>query len=97
MSDTRTEKLKRAGWTEGDDGTMHQPETPRTDENEIDESYFHDEGYGPSGYIQADFARQLERELALAVEALKIARPYIDHSYIREKVDAALAEIVGQP
>ena len=28
MSETRTEKLKRAGWTEGADETMHPRETP---------------------------------------------------------------------
>lgn len=38
--------------------------TPRTDAAEYDQSKFSDWGTGPSGYVDADFARTLERECA---------------------------------
>ena len=46
-------------------------DTPRTDEAELDDAHFSDWGCGPSGYVHADFARQLERENAQLREALE--------------------------
>jgi hypothetical protein len=46
-------------------------DTPRTDEAVIDNGDLFDEGYGPSPYAYADFARQLERELAAEQEKVK--------------------------
>lgn len=64
--------------------------TPRTDKQ-----VFPKGAYGQSA-VSADFARQLERELALAVNALK---NIIDHGAdgidCRDMAKAALAEIEG--
>ena len=43
--------------------------TPRTEEALIDNSDLHDQGWGKSEMVHADFARQLERELT-ALRAL---------------------------
>lgn len=45
-------------------------DTPRTEEALIDNSYLCDEGFGKSEYVHADFARSLERELAVAKAGL---------------------------
>lgn len=50
--------------------TMTESTTPRTDAAEIDDSHFSDWGIGPSGYVAAEFARGLERELAAERHAL---------------------------
>ena len=50
---------------------LHEYETPLTDEAEIDNSHFADYGSGPSGYVVGEFARGLERKLALCRDALK--------------------------
>ena len=47
----------------------NESDTPRTDEDELDRSYFAEEGCGtggPSGYCTSYFARTLERELSAA-------------------------------
>ena len=57
---------------------LHEYETPLTDEAEIDNSHFADYGSGPSGYVVGEFARGLERKLAMcrdALEACHIALP----------------------
>jgi len=42
--------------------------TPRTEEALIDNSDLHDQGWGKSEMVHADFARQLERELTEVTE-----------------------------
>lgn len=37
--------------------------TPRTDAAEVGKSRFSDCGFGPSGFVEIDFARELEREV----------------------------------
>ena len=46
-------------------------DTPRTDAAEVDQSEFADWGIGPSGFVTVEFAQILERELSIAVAALK--------------------------
>lgn len=52
--------------------------TPRADAAELDEAHFSDWGWGPSGYVEADFARTLESEnqelLAALKDVLRIAK-----------------------
>lgn len=48
-------------------------QTPRTDAAELDQAHFADWGCGPSGYVEIDFARELERELAAARIAISEA------------------------
>lgn len=42
---------------------MSEQPTPRTDAARIDNADLHDQGYGKSEMVRADFARELEREL----------------------------------
>jgi hypothetical protein len=47
--------------------------TPRTEAARIDNADLHDVGYGLSEMVAADFARQLERELAALRQRLEAA------------------------
>lgn len=48
-------------------------QTPRTDAALIDNADLHDQGYGKSNMVYADFARQLELELTAATRERDLA------------------------
>jgi len=55
-------------------------QTPRTDAAELDNNYFTDWGGGKSGYVMADFARQLERDLTAAQKKLAKYKAKLDRA-----------------
>jgi hypothetical protein len=74
--------------------TAQEP-TPWTDERELDNAHFADQGFGPSGYARANDARTLERHLRRIVEALE-CDPFPEvlyHAAIRAAIQAAKEEI----
>ena len=59
--------------------TDHKSETPIIDAAELDNSNFSDWGTGPSGYVPAEVARQLERSRNAAVALLRGAIEDAEH------------------
>lgn len=71
-------------------------ETPRTDVAEIDNSHFADWGTGPSGYVEADFARTIERESTALTAEVQRLREALEGEVAEHEEQASLFASVDE-